>query len=167
MYSLASVRLFFCEQHNSKTHLWIFFKFSHIVHIYWLNWFGLTGLLFKLFTKIWQKFSPWISIASHHHSCSQETLAPLFSLWDVDVTIAYFKATLTFIGPLLGQRSVLYKCNSLVFFIFLSYFGDLDFQVLKENEVHYIWFEKSLHMIILHWKYRPHYEKSVKKIRIF
>ena len=32
----------------------------------------LTGL--NLLTKIWQNFSLWISIVSHHHSCSQETL---------------------------------------------------------------------------------------------
>ena len=40
---------------------------------------GLTGLIFKFLTKIWQKFPLWICIVSHHHFCSHETLALLFS----------------------------------------------------------------------------------------
>ena len=34
---------------------------------------------------------------------------------DVNDTIAYFKASLTFMGPLPRRRSTLYECNSLVF----------------------------------------------------
>ena len=34
---------------------------------------------------------------------------------DVNVTIAYFKATLAFMGPLPGRRSALSECNYLVF----------------------------------------------------
>ena len=33
---------------------------------------------------------------------------------DANVTVAYFKATLNFMGPLPGRRSVLYEYNSLV-----------------------------------------------------
>ena len=105
------VRLFVCEQHNSKTYLWISFKFSHIVHIYlsnsWLNFGSPNWPNFEVLTKIWQKFSPWISILSHNHSCSQETLALLFSFPQMGLDW-------TFMGPLPGRRSVLYECNSLV-----------------------------------------------------
>ena len=33
---------------------------------------------------------------------------------DVNVTVAYSKATLKFMGPLPGRRSVFYECNSIV-----------------------------------------------------
>ena len=38
----------------------------------------------------------------------------LIKFW-MQITVAYFKATLNFMGPLPGWRPVLYECNSLVF----------------------------------------------------
>ena len=69
-----SVCLLVCEEWNSKTSRWIFFKFSHIVHIMLSN--------------------RWLNFV------------------DVNVTIAYFKITLKFMGPLAWRGFVLCECKS-------------------------------------------------------
>ena len=75
--------VFLSEQRNSLT-WWLFFNFSHIVHI-------------------------WLSKSGLH-------------VRDVNVTIVYFKATLTFMGFLSGRRSALYECKSLVLIMWQSSF---------------------------------------------
>ena len=73
------VCLFVCEQDNSKSYGWIFFKFSHILHkCLSRSWIlvDLTGLIYQLFTKIWQKFFfGFILRAKITLDCSQERLA--------------------------------------------------------------------------------------------
>ena len=110
-----------CEQRNSKTYSWIFFKFSHVVKIYLsksssLNLVGLTGLIFKLLTKI----SLCISIASHHHYCSQEMLTLIFSSLFSDRS--WLKI---FSSMHIAQHLHLYKFSRRATFLRWSSWGDL------------------------------------------
>ena len=97
---------------------------------------GITGLIFKLLTKLWQKFSLWIFIASHHHSCSQETLALLFSFPQMGLDWR-------FMGRLPGQRSALYECNSLILLLadlykprpFLHKWETTGYKIVKKNNI--------------------------------
>ena len=62
----------------------------------------------------------WIFCNFSHiiHICLSKSW---WHIWDVNVIIAYFKATLTFMGPRPGRRSAFYECNSLVVYVSLTF----------------------------------------------
>ena len=148
-----------------------FFKFSHIVHLYfsksWLNFDWPNSRNFKLLTvKLrYHKNFPFgfllqstITTAVNKHLLFFSLLFPPDGSWlnisfqcnfkfqNVNTTIAYLKATLTFMGPLSWWRSVLYECNCLVYFLISLHITNV---LIRSKALHLLPFLSPLSLIAL------------------